>query len=59
MDDICTIPLITTPVRQPDYKLWAIFHKKGPLTDEEQAYLDRVEAEYEETIFDDEGEYEL
>lgn len=57
MDDICTLPLITTPVRQLDDRLWAIFNKKGPLTEDEQAYLDRIEAEYQETIFDDEGEY--
>jgi len=54
--DMHSIPLITTPVRQLDDKLWAIFSKKGPLTAEEQAYLDRIEAEYEKTIFD-EGEY--
>jgi hypothetical protein len=53
MDDL---PLITTPIRELDGKLWAIFTKKGPLTAEEQAYLDRIEAEYEQTIFD-EGEY--
>lgn len=47
-----SIPLITTPVRQLDDKLWAIFLKKGPLTAEEQAYMDRLEAEYEATIFD-------
>lgn len=53
-----SIPLITTPVRQLDDKLWAIFAKKGPLTPAEQAYLDRIEAEYQETIFDDmEEEY--
>lgn len=57
MDDICTLPLITTPVRQLDDRLWTIFNKKGPLTEDEQAYLDRIEAEYQETIFDDEGEY--
>ena len=51
-----SIPLITTPVRQLDDRLWAIFSKKGPLTAEEQAYLDRIEAKYQETIFD-EGEY--
>jgi hypothetical protein len=45
---------ITTPVRQLDDQLWAIFAKKGPLTAEEQAYLDRIEAEYEEVIFDEE-----
>lgn len=45
---------ITTPVRQLNDQLWAIFAKKGPLTAEEQAYLDRIEAEYEETIFDEE-----
>lgn len=49
-----SIPLITTPVRQLDDKLWAIFSKKGPLTPEEQAYLDHVEAEYQKTIFDEE-----
>lgn len=46
------IPLVTTPVRQLDDKLWAIFNKKAPLTAEEQAYLDKIEAEYEATIFD-------
>ena len=51
-----SIPLITTPVRQLDDRLWAIFSKKGPLTAEEEAYLDRIEVEYQETIFD-EGEY--
>lgn len=55
MDDL---PLITTPIRELNTKLWAIFNKKGPLTPEEQAYLDQVEAEYEEIIFDEEeGEY--
>ena len=49
-----SIPLITTPVRQLDDKLWAIFSKKGPLTAAEQAYLDRIEAEYEATNFDEE-----
>lgn len=49
-----TIALITTPVRQLDDKLWAIFAKDGPLTTEEQAYMDRLEAEYEATIFDEE-----
>ena len=49
-----TIPLITVTVRKLDDKLWAIFNKKGPLTAEELAYLDWVEASYEETIFDEE-----
>ena len=49
-----SIPLITTPVRQLDDKLWGIFSKKGPLTTEEQAYLDHVEAEYQKIIFDEE-----
>lgn len=54
------LPIITTPIREPNSKLWAIFNKKGPLTPEEQAYLDQVEAEYEEVIYDDmEGEHEL
>lgn len=51
------LPIITTPIREPNDKLWAIFNKKGPLTDEEQAYLDRVEAEYEEIIFDEGEDY--
>jgi hypothetical protein len=51
------LPLITTPIREPNAKLWAIFNKKGPLTAEEQAYLDRVEAEYEEIIFDEGEDY--
>lgn len=51
MDDL---PIIITPIREPNPKLWAIFAKKGPLTAEEQAYLDRIEAEYEEVIFDEE-----
>ena len=49
-----SISLITTPVRQLDDKLWGIFSKKGPLTAEDQAYLDHVEAEYQKTIFDEE-----
>ena len=57
MTYIPALPLITTPVRQLDDRLWTIFNKKGPLTEDEQAYLDRIEAEYQETIFDDEGEY--
>ncbi len=51
------IPLITTPVRQLDDKLWAIVAKKEPLTAEEQAYLDRLEAEYQETIFTEGEDY--
>ncbi len=50
------LPLITTPIREPNPKLWAIFNKKGPLTAEEQAYLDRIEAEYEDIIYGDEEE---
>lgn len=51
MDDL---PIITTPVRELDGKLWAIFTKKGQLTAEDRAYLDHVEAEYQKTIFDEE-----
>lgn len=51
------IPLVTTPVRQLDDKLWAIFNKKEPLTAEEQAYLDKIEAEYQETIFSEGEDY--
>lgn len=51
MDDL---PIITTPIRELDSKLWGIFSKKGPLTPEEQAYLDHVEAEYQKIIFDEE-----
>lgn len=49
-----SIPIITTPIRELDGKLWGIFNKKGPLTAEEQAYLDHVEAEYQKIIFDEE-----
>lgn len=51
------IPRVTTPVRQLDDKLWAIFRKEGPLTEEEQAYMDRLEAEYQETIFSEGEDY--
>jgi hypothetical protein len=37
---------ITAEVRSLDNRLWAIFYKEGPLTPEEQAYLDAVEAAY-------------
>lgn len=49
-----TIPLITVTVRKLDDRLWAILRKEGPLTAEEQAYLDKLEADYEDTIFDEE-----
>lgn len=52
---IPSIPLITVKVRKLDDRLWEIFRKEGPLTDEEQAYLDRIEAEYEDTITDEEN----
>jgi hypothetical protein len=39
---------IDIEVRSLDNRLWDIFYKDGPLTPEEQAYLDAVEAAYEE-----------
>lgn len=37
---------ITAEVRSLDNRLWNIFYKEGPLTPEEQAYLDAAEAAY-------------
>jgi hypothetical protein len=37
---------ITVEVRSLDNRLWDIFHKDGPLTPEEQAYLEAAEAAY-------------
>jgi hypothetical protein len=37
---------ITAEVRSLDNRLWDIFYKDGPLTPEEQAYLDAAEAAY-------------
>ena len=37
---------ITLEVRPLDGRMWDIFNKKGPLTDEELAYLDAAEAAY-------------
>ncbi len=37
---------ITLEVRTLDPRIWDIFNKEGPLTDEELAYLDDVEAAY-------------
>lgn len=37
---------ITAEVRSLDNRLWDIFYKEGPLTPEEQAYLDAAEAAY-------------
>ena len=39
---------INIEVRSLDNRLWDIINKDGPLTPEEQAYLDAVEAAYEE-----------
>jgi hypothetical protein len=43
-----TLAPITVEVRNLDRRLWDIINKDGPLTPEEQAYLDAVEAAYEE-----------
>jgi hypothetical protein len=37
---------ITLEARSLDGRIWDIFNKEGPLTDEELAYLDEVEAAY-------------
>ena len=37
---------ITLEVRPLDGRMWNIFNKQGPLTDEERAYLDAAEAAY-------------
>lgn len=37
---------ITVEVRSLDNRLWDIINKDGPLTPEEQAYLDAAEAAY-------------
>jgi hypothetical protein len=37
---------ITAEARSLDNRLWDIFYKDGPLTPEEQAYLDAAEAAY-------------
>ena len=37
---------ITVEVRSLDNRLWNIFYKHGPLTPEEQTYLDAAEAAY-------------
>lgn len=37
---------ITAEVRSLDNRLWDIFCKDGPLSSEEQAYLDAAEAAY-------------
>lgn len=37
---------ITLEARPLDGRIWDIFNKKGPLTDEELAYLDAAEAAY-------------
>jgi hypothetical protein len=37
---------ITLEVRTLDPRIWDIFNKEGPLTNEELAYLDDAEAAY-------------
>ena len=44
---------ITVEVRSLDNRLWEIFYKHGPLTPQEQAYLDAAEAAYAEEYPDE------
>lgn len=48
-----TIPLITQVVVQPNPRIWELFRKDGPLTDDEWAELELYEAMQKEDF--DEG----
>jgi hypothetical protein len=39
---------VTIQVRGPNARLWELFNKEGPLTAEEQAYMDAIEAAYDD-----------
>lgn len=41
---VAPLPVITTQVREPDTKLWALLTKPGPLSTDEWAYIAEQEA---------------